>query len=38
MEIGVDESGTTARHLYEALGFTNRTGDGTLMCVYERPI
>lgn len=38
MEIGVDEPDLVARHLYESLGFSNRSGgsDGPLMYVYER--
>jgi ribosomal protein S18 acetylase RimI-like enzyme len=38
MDIGVDEPDEAARHLYESLGFTNRTGGpgGPLMFVYER--
>ena len=40
MEIGVDEPDHTARHLYESLGFTNRSGgsDGPVMYVYERDL
>src|SRR5262249_12852296 len=40
MEIGVDEPDLAARHLYESLGFTNRTGDppGSPMYVYERDL
>jgi GNAT superfamily N-acetyltransferase len=38
MEIGVDEPDLPARRLYESLGFTNRTGDGSLMFVYEREL
>ena len=40
MDIGVDEPDTAARHLYESLGFTNRTGgaDGDLMYMYERDL
>ena len=40
MDIGVDEPDTTARRLYESLGFTNRSGGGTgpLMFVYEREL
>jgi ribosomal protein S18 acetylase RimI-like enzyme len=38
MDIGVDEPDTVARRLYERLGFTNRTGDGSLMYVYERDL
>jgi ribosomal protein S18 acetylase RimI-like enzyme len=40
MEIGVDEPDHAARHLYESLGFTNRTGgpDGPLMYLYERDL
>lgn len=40
MDIGVDESDTVARHLYEGLGFSNRSGgaDGDLMYVYERDL
>jgi GNAT superfamily N-acetyltransferase len=40
MEIGVDEPDLVARHLYESLGFTNRTGgaDGAVMYVYERDL
>lgn len=37
MDIGVDEPDHVARHLYESLGFTNRTG-GDLMYVYEREL
>lgn len=38
--IGVDEPDAVARHLYESLGFTNRTGgpDGPVMFVYERSL
>lgn len=37
IDIGVDEPDLAARHLYESLGFTNRSGggDGPLMYVYE---
>lgn len=40
MDIGVDEPDLAARHLYESLGFTNRTGgaDGSLMYVCERQL
>lgn len=40
MEIEVDEPDLAARHLYESLGFTNRTGgaDGPLMYLYERDL
>ena len=38
MDIGVDEPDLAARRLYESLGFTNRTGDGSLMFVYERDL
>ena len=40
MEIGVDEPDHVARHLYEKLGFTNRSGgtNGPLMYVYERDL
>lgn len=40
MDIGVDEPDHVARHLYESLGFTNRTGgpDGPVMFVYEREL
>ena len=40
MDIGVDESDTVARRLYEGLGFSNRSGgaDGDLMYVYERDL
>ena len=40
MDIGVDEPDLVARHLYETMGFTNRTGgpDGSLMFVYEREL
>jgi ribosomal protein S18 acetylase RimI-like enzyme len=40
MDIGVDEPDLAARHLYESLGFTNRTGGagGPLMYVYEREL
>ena len=40
MDIGVDEPDQAARHLYESLGFTNRTGgaDGPVMFVYEREL
>jgi len=39
MDIGVDESDTVARRLYERLGFSNRSnGDGDLMYVYERAL
>jgi GNAT superfamily N-acetyltransferase len=38
MEIGVDEPDLPARQLYESLGFTNRTADGSLMFVYEREL
>ena len=40
MDIGVDEPDLVARHLYESMGFTNRTGepDGSLMFVYEREL
>ena len=37
MDIGVDEPDTAARHLYESMGFSNRSGgsDGPVMYVYE---
>jgi GNAT superfamily N-acetyltransferase len=37
MEIGVDEPDLVARHLYESLGFSNRSGGSTgpIMYVYE---
>jgi ribosomal protein S18 acetylase RimI-like enzyme len=40
MEIAVDEPDLAARHLYESLGFSNRTGgpDGPLMYLYERDL
>lgn len=40
MEIGVDEPDLAARHLYESLGFSNRSGGpaGPLMYVYEREL
>jgi len=39
MDIGVDEPDAAARHLYESLGFSNRSGgDGDLMFVYERDL
>ena len=40
MDIGVDEPDHVARHLYESLGFTNRTAgpDGPVMFVYERQL
>ena len=39
MDIGVDEPDFVARHLYESLGFSNRSGvDGPLMYVYERDL
>ena len=40
MDIGVDEPDLAARHLYESLGFTNRTGGagGPVMFVYEREL
>jgi len=40
MEIGVDEPDHVARHLYESLGFANRSGgmDGPLMYFYERDL
>ena len=39
MDIGVDEPDLAARHLYESLGFSNRSGgDGPLMYVYEREL
>lgn len=40
MEINVDEPDAVARHLYERLGFTNRSGgpDGPLMFYYEREL
>jgi ribosomal protein S18 acetylase RimI-like enzyme len=40
MDLGTDETDTTARHLYERLGFTNRSGgvDGPVMFVYEREL
>lgn len=38
MDIGVDEPDLPARRLYESLGFTNRTGGGHLMFVYERDL
>ena len=40
MDIGVDEPDRVARHLYESLGFTNRTGASGehVMFVYERDL
>lgn len=40
MEIGVDEPDLVARHLYESLGFSNRSGGsgGPLMYVYKRDL
>ena len=40
MDIGVDEPDLAARHLYESLGFTNRSegNDGPFMFVYEREL
>ena len=38
MDIGVDEPDLAARRLYESLGFTNSTQDGSLMFVYEREL
>jgi GNAT superfamily N-acetyltransferase len=40
MEIGVDEPDHAARHLYESLGFSNRSGgsEGPLMYMYEREL
>lgn len=40
MDIGVDETDTGARRLYESLGFTNRVNgrDGPVMYVYERDL
>jgi GNAT superfamily N-acetyltransferase len=38
MDIGVDEPDLPARRLYESLGFSNRTGGGELMFVYERDL
>ena len=40
IEIGVDEPDHAARHLYESLGFSNRSGgaDGAVMYVYERDL
>ena len=39
MEIGVDEPDLVARHLYESLGFTNRSGgSGPVMYLYERDL
>lgn len=40
MDIGVDESDTGARSLYESLGFSNRVdhADGPVMYVYERDL
>lgn len=40
MEIGVDEPDHVARHLYESLGFTNRSGgaNGPLTYLYERDL
>jgi len=40
MSIEVDEPDMAARHLYESLGFTNRSGgpDGPVMFVYEREL
>ncbi|MCL2394934.1 MAG: GNAT family N-acetyltransferase [Acidimicrobiaceae bacterium] len=40
MMIGVDEPDAVARHLYESVGFTNRSGgpDGPYMFVYEREL
>jgi ribosomal protein S18 acetylase RimI-like enzyme len=38
IDLGTDETDSVARHLYERLGFTNRSGggDGPVMFVYER--
>ena len=38
IDLGTDETDTVARHLYERLGFTHRSGggDGPVMYVYER--
>jgi ribosomal protein S18 acetylase RimI-like enzyme len=40
MDLGTSETDTAARHLYEALGFTNRENGpgGPIMYVYERDI
>ena len=40
MDLGTDEFDTVAHHLYESLGFSNRTGgpEGELMFVYEREL
>ena len=40
MEIGVDEPDQVARHLYESLGFSNRSGgpEGPLIYTYERDL
>jgi ribosomal protein S18 acetylase RimI-like enzyme len=39
MDIGVDEPDHVARHLYEKLGFTNRSEPGgEVMYVYERDL
>ncbi len=40
MEIGVDEPDHIARHLYESLGFSNRSGagEGSPMYLYERDL
>jgi ribosomal protein S18 acetylase RimI-like enzyme len=40
MEIAVDEPDQAARHLYESLGFSNRSGgpNGPLMYLYEREL
>ena len=39
MDIGVDEPDLAARHLYESLGFSNRSGgDGPRMYDYEREL
>lgn len=40
MDIGVDEPDLVARHLYESMGFSNRSGgaEGPLMYVYEREL
>jgi ribosomal protein S18 acetylase RimI-like enzyme len=40
MDLGTSETDTAARHLYEALGFSNRENgpSGPIMYVYERDI
>jgi ribosomal protein S18 acetylase RimI-like enzyme len=40
MDLGTDETDSVARHLYERLGFTHRSGgdDGPVMYVYEREL